>query len=153
VRIFGTRNRLGFWDAKTLTVLLINTRGCRHREKHNRRKSKTHNTPQPTCCAPACATSSRSSACTGDRESRSPEPHPQRFCTGRGRIRFLGSALRDCSNASTSPSSTSSSPRLVYLLVSGARLGVVKRAEVLIIAVVIFAWLFQSHKTRTVFYP
>jgi hypothetical protein len=51
----------------------------------------------------------------------------------------LGSALRDCSNASTSPSSTSSSPRLVYLLVSGARLGVVKRAEVLIIAVVIFA--------------
>jgi hypothetical protein len=41
-------------------------------------------------------------------------------------------ALRDCSNASTSPSSTSSSLRLVFLLISGARLGVVKRAEVLI---------------------
>jgi hypothetical protein len=54
------------------------------------------------------------------------EPRPQRSCTGRGRIRFLGSALRDCSNTSTSPSSTSSSPRLVYFLVSGARLGVVK---------------------------
>jgi hypothetical protein len=47
--------------------------------------------------------------------------------------------------------SASSSPRLAYLLVSGARLGVVKRAEVLIIDVVIFAWLFQSRKTRTTF--
>jgi hypothetical protein len=49
--------------------------------------------------------------------------------------------------------SASSSPRLVYLLVSGARLGVVKRAEVLIIAVGIFVWLFQSRKTRTTFRP
>jgi hypothetical protein len=65
----------------------------------------------------------------------------------------LGNALRDYSNDSTSPSSTSSSPRLVYLLVSGARLGVVKRAEVLIVAVVFFAWLFQSDKKRTVFCP
>jgi hypothetical protein len=63
----------------------------------------------------------------------------------------LGSALRDCSNASTSPSSTSSSPQLVYLLVSGARLGVIKRAEVLILAVVFFAWLFRSDKKLTVF--
>jgi hypothetical protein len=31
------------------------------------------------------------------------------------------------------------SPRLVYLLVSGARLGVVKRAEVLIVVIVFFA--------------
>jgi hypothetical protein len=84
----------------------------------------TRLTPQPACCSAAYATSSRSSACTGDRESRSPEPHPQRTCTGRERIRFLGNALRDCSNAFTSPSSTSSSPRLVFLLVSGARLGV-----------------------------
>jgi hypothetical protein len=53
----------------------------------------------------------------------------------------LGSALRDCSNTSTSPSS---SPRLIFLLVGGARLGVVKRAEVLIIAVVFFTRLFQS---------
>jgi hypothetical protein len=65
----------------------------------------------------------------------------------------LGSALRDCSNASTSPSSTSSSPRLVYLLVSGAQLGVVKHAEVLIIAVIFFAWLFRPDKKRTVFCP
>jgi hypothetical protein len=109
----------------------------------NRTQQKTHNTPRPACCAAAYATSSRSSACTGDRESRSPEPRPQRSCTGRGRIRFLGSALRDCSNASTSPSSTSLSPRLVFLLVSGARLGVVKRAEVLIVAVVFFTRLFR----------
>jgi hypothetical protein len=34
-----------------------------------------------------------------------------------------------------------------------ARLGVVKRAEVLFIAVVIFAWLFQSCKTRTTLCP
>jgi hypothetical protein len=45
----------------------------------------------------------------------------------------------------------SSSPRLVYLLVSRARLGVVKRAEVLIVAVVFFAWLFRSDKKRTIF--
>jgi hypothetical protein len=49
--------------------------------------------------------------------------------------------------------SASSSPRLIYLLVSGARLGIVKRAEVLIIAVVIIAWLFQSRKTRTTLCP
>jgi hypothetical protein len=110
----------------------------------NRTQQKTHNTPRPACCAAAYATSSRSSACTGDRESRSPEPHPQRSCTGRGGIRFLGSAPRDCSNASTSPSSTSSSPRLVFLLVSGARLGVVKRVKVLIVAVVFFTRLFRS---------
>jgi hypothetical protein len=107
----------------------------------NRVQQTTHNTPRPACCAAAYATSSRSSACTGDRESRSPKPHAQRSCTGRGRIRFLGSALRDCSNASTSPSS---SPRLVFLLVSGARLGVVKRVEVLIVAVVFFTRLFRS---------
>jgi hypothetical protein len=110
----------------------------------NRTQQKTHNTPRPACCVAAYATSSRSSACTGDRESRSPEPRPQRSCTGRGRIRFLGSALRDCSNASTSPSSTSSLPRLVFLLLSGARLGVIKRAEVLIVAVVFFTRLFRS---------
>jgi hypothetical protein len=109
-----------------------------------RTQQKTHNTPRPACCAAAYATSSRPSACTGDWESRSLEPRPQRSCTGRGRIKFLGSALRDCSNASTSPSSTSSSPRLVFLLVSGARLGVVKRAEVLIVAVIFSTRLFRS---------
>jgi hypothetical protein len=51
---------------------------------------------------------------------------------------------RDCSNASTSPSSISSSPRLVFLLVNGARLGVVKRAEVLLVVVVFFTQLFRS---------
>jgi hypothetical protein len=107
----------------------------------NRTQHTTHNTPRPACCAAAYAISSCSSACTGSWESRSPEPHPQRFCTGSGRVRFLGSALRDCSNTSTSPSS---SPRLIFLLVGGARLGVVKRAEVLIIAVVFFTRLFQS---------
>jgi hypothetical protein len=40
---------------------------------------------------------------------------PQRSCTGRGRIRFLGSDLHDCSLASSS-----SSPRLVYLFVGHA---------------------------------
>jgi hypothetical protein len=48
-------------------------------------------------------------------------------------------ASGDCSNAFTSPSSTFSSPRLVYLLISGVRLGVVKRVEVLIVTVVFFA--------------
>jgi hypothetical protein len=38
------------------------------------------------------------------------------------------------------------------LLVSGARLDVVKRAEVLIVAVVFFTRLFRSGKKRTVFY-
>jgi hypothetical protein len=144
--IFGTHNRLGFWDANPSYkyVRVPDTEYTKH---------TTHNTSQLACCAAAYATSSCSSACTSDQESRSPEPRPQRSCTGRGRIRFLGSALCDCSNASISPSSTSSSPRLVYLLVSGTRLGIVKRTEVLIVAVVIFAWLFQSHKKRTVFCP
>jgi hypothetical protein len=60
----------------------------------------------------------------------------------------LGSALRDCSNASTSPSSTTSSPRLVFLLVGGARLGVVKRAEVLIIAIIFFIRLSEEISSR-----
>jgi hypothetical protein len=42
--------------------------------------------------------------------------HPQRSCTGRGRIRFLGSDLRDCSLASSS-----SSLWLVYLFVDLTR--------------------------------
>jgi hypothetical protein len=42
--------------------------------------------------------------------------HPQWSCTGRGRIRFLGSNLRDCSLASSS-----FSPRLVCLFVRLAR--------------------------------
>jgi hypothetical protein len=33
------------------------------------------------------------------------------------------------------------------------RLGVVKRAVVLIVTAVFFAWLFRSDKKRTVFYP
>jgi hypothetical protein len=65
----------------------------------------------------------------------------------------LGSALRDCSNASTSPSSTSSSPQLVFLLVNGAQLGVVKRMEVMIVVIVFFTRLFRLGKKRTVFYP
>jgi hypothetical protein len=65
--------------------------------------------------------------------------------------KVFGSALRDCSNASTSPSSTFSSPRLVFLLISGARLGIVKRAEVLIIAVILFTRIFRLGKKRTVF--
>jgi hypothetical protein len=36
------------------------------------------------------------------------------------------------------------SPRLVFLLVSGVRFGVVKRAEVLIVAVILFTRLFRS---------
>jgi hypothetical protein len=61
---------------------------------------KTHNPPQPACCAAAYATSSRSSACTGDRESRSREPRPQRSCIGRGRIKFLEAF---CATARTIP--------------------------------------------------
>jgi hypothetical protein len=41
---------------------------------------------------------------------------PQRSCSGRGRIRFLGSDLHECSLASSS-----SSPRLVYPFVGLAR--------------------------------
>jgi hypothetical protein len=41
---------------------------------------------------------------------------PQRSCTGRGRIRFLGSDLHDCSLVSSS-----SPPRLIYLFVDLAR--------------------------------
>jgi hypothetical protein len=51
-------------------------------------------------CAAVYAASSRSSACTGDRESRSPEPRPQRSCIGRGRIRFL---IALCATARTLP--------------------------------------------------
>ena len=46
---------------------------------------------------PSSSIPSRTPACTCDRESRSPKPPPSSFCTGRGRIRFLGSAPRDCS--------------------------------------------------------
>jgi hypothetical protein len=42
---------------------------------------------------------------------------------------------------------------IAVLLVSGARLGVVKRAEVLIIAVVFFTWLFRSGKKLMIFCP
>ncbi|PVH62780.1 hypothetical protein PAHAL_3G396700 [Panicum hallii] len=138
--ILGLVTDLIFGTPKTLAVPSYKYARVPDTEEYNR----THNAPQPACCAAAYANSSRLSACTGDRESRSPEPRPQRSCTGRGRIRFLRSALRDCSNASTSPSSTSSSPRLVFLLVGGARLGVVKRTEVLIVAVVFFTRLFWS---------
>jgi len=59
----------------------------------------------------------------------------QRSCTGRGRIRFLGSALRDCSIASSASSSSSStpSPRLVYLFVARASLVVANNVRLLIV--------------------
>ena len=54
-----------------------------------------------SACAAAVATPSRPPACTGERESRSPEPLVLAILYGRGRIRFLGSALRDCSSSSS----------------------------------------------------
>ncbi|PVH31892.1 hypothetical protein PAHAL_9G254400 [Panicum hallii] len=139
--ILGLVTDLVFGTPKTLAVPSYKYARVPDTEEYNR----THNAPQLACCAAALVLpQSRSSTCAGDRESRYPEPRPQRSCTGRGRIRFLGSALRNCSNASTSPSSTSSSPRLVFLLVSGVRLGVVKGTEVLIVAVVFFTRLFRS---------
>jgi hypothetical protein len=79
--IFGTHNRLNFLDAKNPSGSFLYIRTVPAR---NRTQRKTPTTPQPPCCAAADATSSRSSACTGDRESRSPEPRAQRSCTGRG---------------------------------------------------------------------
>ncbi|KAK1682587.1 hypothetical protein QYE76_043435 [Lolium multiflorum] len=46
-------------------------------------------------------TPSRAPTCIGERESRSPEPLVLAILYGRGRIRFLGSALRDCSSSSS----------------------------------------------------
>jgi hypothetical protein len=70
----------------------------------------------------------------------------QRSCTGRGRIRFLGSDLHDCSLASSS-----SSPRLVYLFVCLARRIVAFNANfVRPITVFIRSLSSRNHKSRTV---
>jgi hypothetical protein len=72
--------------------------------------------------------------------------HPQRSCIERGRIRFLGSDLHDCSVASSS-----SSQRLVYLFV-----GLVQRIVtfnvnfIRPIAVFIRSSSSRNHKSNTV---
>jgi hypothetical protein len=79
--ILGLVTDLVFGTPKTLAV--PSYKYARVPDTRNIERT-TRLTPQPACCTAAYATSSRSSACTGDRESRSPEPHPQRSCTGRG---------------------------------------------------------------------
>jgi hypothetical protein len=121
-RNFGTRNQLGFWTPKTLTILSY--KYTRVLKKYNREDAH-----HASICLlrrrvrffiPFVGVHRRSGEQVSGTSS-SVILHRERA------IRILGSALRDCSNASTSPSSTSSSPRLVFLVVSGARLGVVKR--------------------------
>jgi hypothetical protein len=72
--------------------------------------------------------------------------HPQRSYIGRWRIRFLGSDLRDCSLTSSS-----SSPRLVYLFV-GRALRVVAFNANFVRLIVVFIWPSSSRnrKSRTV---
>src|SRR3954464_11883347 len=54
------------------------------------------------CHLSACAASvAYSIPSAGERESRSPEPLVLAILYGRGRIRFLGSAPRDCSRSSS----------------------------------------------------
>jgi hypothetical protein len=71
---------------------------------------------------------------------------PQRSCTGRGRIRFLGSNLHDCSLASSS-----SSPRLVYLFI-GLTQRVVAFNVNFIRPIIVFirSSLSRNHKSRMV---
>jgi hypothetical protein len=86
--------------------------------------------------------SSRSSTCICDRESRSPEPSS----SARGRIRFLGSDLHDCSLASSS-----SPPRLVYLFIGLTRRVIAFNVDfVRPIAVFIQLSSSRNRKLRTV---
>jgi hypothetical protein len=71
-------------------------------------------------CCTAKTSSSRSSMCIYDRESRSPEYRPQWSYTERGWIRFLRSVLHDCSIALSSLSSY-----LIYLFIGRAPIVVV----------------------------
>jgi hypothetical protein len=72
--------------------------------------------------------------------------HPQRSCTRRGRIRFLGNDLRDCLLASSS-----SSPRLVYLFIDLARRVIVFNVNFIrSIAVFIRSSSSRNRKSRTV---
>jgi hypothetical protein len=71
---------------------------------------------------------------------------PQWSYTGRGRIRFLGSDLHDCSLTSSS-----SSPRLVYLFVGLARRVIAFNVNFIRpIAVFIQLSSSRNHKSRTV---
>jgi hypothetical protein len=71
---------------------------------------------------------------------------PQRSCTGRGRISFLGSDLRDCSLVSSS-----SPPRLVYLFVGLTRKVIAFNVN-FVRPIVVFIQLSSSRncKSRTV---
>jgi hypothetical protein len=71
---------------------------------------------------------------------------PQRSCTGRGRIRFLGSDLRDCSLTSSS-----SSPRLVYLFIGLAQRVVAFNVN-FVRPIIVFIWSSSSRnrKSRTI---
>jgi hypothetical protein len=72
--------------------------------------------------------------------------HPQRSSTERGRIRFLGSDLCDCSLALSS-----SSPRLVYLFVGLAQRVIAFNVNfVRPIVVFIRSSSSRNHKSRTV---
>jgi hypothetical protein len=127
--ILGLVTDLVFGTSKTLAVPYY--KYARVPEK--RYIQKTHNTPQPACCAPVYATSSRSSAIgrAGLRNLVLSNP-----ALGESKYGFW-KAL--CATAPTLPHH-----HPLRLLVCGARLGVIKRAEVLIVAVVFFTRLFRS---------
>jgi hypothetical protein len=103
----------GTGHCNTRWVFPINTCG-----RHRSRIQNNHEPPTYLglclirCCA-AKTSSSYSSTCISDRESKSPKPSPLVIvCTGRWRIRFLESNLSDCSLVTSSYS-----PRLIYLFI------------------------------------
>jgi hypothetical protein len=141
------RRRKGETHARVLARLTVVRRWARaHDVRVNSPPKSGPKAHRPTarrfsCCA-AEATSSRSSTCICDRESRSSEPSS----SARWRIRFLGSDLRDCSLASSS-----SPPRLVYLFVGLTQRVIAFNANfVRPIAVFIQLSSSRNHKSRMI---
>jgi hypothetical protein len=69
--------------------------------------------------------------------------HPQRSCTGRGRIRFLRSDLCDCSLASSC-----SSLRLVYLFIGLAQRVITFNAN-FVKPIAVFIWSSSSRNCKS----
>jgi hypothetical protein len=89
----------------------------RHKNSNTRTATKNTNTSRfhHICCSPPRLLHPIHQRASAIGRAGLWNHRPQRSCTGRGRIRFLGSDLHDCSLTSSS-----SSPRLVYLFVGRA---------------------------------
>jgi hypothetical protein len=118
---------------------------CIHHKNSNTRKTPTHLDFATSAAAPLRLLHPIHQRASAIGRAGLQNHRPQRSCTGRGWIRFLGSDLRDCSLASSS-----SLPRLIYLFVGRAPRVIAFNANFVRLIAVFNRSSSRNHKSCTI---